>query len=209
MTIHAWWAAFGEATTLDGVASGPARSFVEAALAGLPATTLVEIKEDKTTGYVGVHVEIEVERPQDLAYSVQSREPIGVLFSSPHVRPAVPALRGDFPHTMHQNGVPEEMPFSLCVDDRPWPEARVTYTPREFSRLIQLWLAKAARGELHDPAQPLDPLFYGADMAVVLPRGVFEAGTASAEFAGFVRADNQGLVFAIPSRPRRVVSPSR
>jgi hypothetical protein len=36
----------------------------------------------------------------------------------------------------------------------------------EFSRLIQLWLAKAARGELHDPAQPPDPLFYGADMAM-------------------------------------------
>jgi Prokaryotic E2 family A len=137
MTNHAWWTAFGEATTIDGLASGPARSFVEAALAGLPATTLVEIKEDKKTGYVGVHVEIDVERPQDLAYPIRAREPIGILFSSPHVRPAVLALRSDFPHTMHQNGVPEEMPFSLCVDDRPWPEARLTYTPTEFSRLIR------------------------------------------------------------------------
>ena len=200
MAIHAWWTAFGEATTIDGVASGPARSFAEAAVAGLPATTLVEIKEDKTTGYVGVHVEIDVERPQDLADSIRAREPIGILFSTRHVRPAVLALRNDFPHTMHQNGVPEEMPWSLCVDDRPWPEARLTYTPAEFSRLIQLWLAKAARGELHDPAQPPDPLFYGADMALVLPRSVFEAGSATSEFAGFVRADNQGLVFALPSK---------
>jgi hypothetical protein len=200
VAIHAWWTSFGEATTIDGVASGPARSLVEAALAGLPTTTLVEVKEDKTTGYVGVHVEINVERPQDLAYPIRAREPIGILFSSPHLRPAVLALRGDFPHTMHQNGVPEEMPFSLCVDDRPWPEARLTYTPTEFLRLIQLWLAKAARGELHDPAQPPDPLFYGADMALVLPRSVFDAGGATSEFAGFVRADNQGLVFAIPSK---------
>lgn len=200
MAIHTWWTAFGAAVTIDGIASGPARSFMEAALAGLPATTLVEIKEDRTTGSVGVHVEIDVERPQDLAYPIRAREPIGVLFSSPHVRPAVLALRDDFPHTMHQNGVPEEMPFSLCVDDRPWSEARLTHTPTEFSRLIQLWLAKAARGELHDPAQPPDPLFYGADMAVVLPRSVFEAGCTTSEFAGFVRADNQGLVFAIPSK---------
>lgn len=198
MTIHAWWATFGEATTVDDVASGPARSFAEAVLAGVQATTFVEIKEDKSTGYVGVLVEIEVERPQDLAHPIGAREPIGILFPSPRARPAVLALRNDFPHTMHQNGVPEGMPFSLCVDDRPWSEARLTYTPTELSRLVQLWLAKAARGELHDPAQPPDPLFYGADMALVLPRGVFEAGTTTSEFVGFMRIDNQGLVFALP-----------
>lgn len=199
MTIHAWWTAFGEATTVDDVALGPARSFAEAVVAGIPATTLVEIREDKAIGHVGVHVEIDVERPQDLAHPIRAHEPIGILFPPPQGRPAVLALRHDFPHTMHQNGVPEEMPFSLCVDDRPWSEALLTYTPAELSRLVQLWLAKAARGELHDPAQPPDPLFYGADMSLVLPRSVFEAGSTISEFAGFVRADNQGLVFALPS----------
>jgi hypothetical protein len=200
VAIHAWWTAFGEATTIDSVASGPAQSFAEAALEGLPATTFVEIRKDKTTGYVGVHVEMDVQRPQDLAYPIRAREPIGILFSSSRVRPAVLALRDDFPHTMHQNGVPEEMPFGLCVDDRPWSEARLTYTPTELSRLVQLWLAKAARGELHDPAQPPDPLFYGADMALVMPRSVFEAGSAASEFVGLMRVDNQGLVFALPSK---------
>ncbi|UGY17981.1 ThiF family adenylyltransferase [Bradyrhizobium septentrionale] len=203
MTIHAWWAAFGEATTVDDVAPGPARSFAKAVIAGVAATTFVEIKEDKATGYVGVHVEIDVERPQDLAHPIRAHEPIGILFPSPQGRPAVLALRNDFPHTMHQNGVPEGMPFSLCVDDRPWSEARLTYTPAELSRLVQLWLAKAARGELHDPAQPPDPLFYGADMSLVLPRSVFKAGSTISEFAGFVRADNQGLVFALPSNQAR------
>ncbi|SFN37991.1 integrative and conjugative element protein, VC0181 family [Bradyrhizobium sp. Rc3b] len=204
MTIHAWWAAFGEATTVDDVAPGLARSFAEAVLAGIPATTFVEIKEDKATSYVGVHVEIDVERPQDLAHPIRAHEPIGILFPSLQGRPAVLALRNDFPHTMHQNGVPEGMPFSLCVDDRPWSEARLTYTPTELSRLVQLWLAKAARGELHDPAQPPDPLFYDADMSLVLPRSVFEAGSTISEFAGFVRADNQGLVFALPSNEGRL-----
>lgn len=203
MTIHDWWAAFGEATAVDAVAPGPARSFAEAVLAGIPAITFVEINEDKATGYVGVHVEIDVERPQDLAHPIRAHEPIGILFPSPQGRPAVLALRNDFPHTMHQNGVPEGMPFSLCVDDRPWSEARLTYTPAELMRLVQLWLAKAARGELHDPAQPPDPLFYGADMSLVVPRSVFEAGSTISEFSGFVRADNQGLVFALSSNQTR------
>jgi hypothetical protein len=47
---------------------------------------------------------------------------------------------------MHQSGVPEEMPFSLCVDDRPWPEARLTYTPAEFSRLDNRWTGAGGFG---------------------------------------------------------------
>lgn len=198
MPIHAWWTAFGAATTRDAVAAGPARSFAEAVAAGMPAITLVEIKEDKASGYIGVHVEIDVERPQDLAYPIRAQEPIGILFAPRPIRPSVLALRDAFPHTMHQNGVPPGMPFSLCIDDRPWSEARLTHTPAELSRLIQVWLAKAARGELHDAAQPPDPLFYGSDMSLVLPRSVFEAGTAAAEFAGFMHAENPGLVIVRP-----------
>jgi hypothetical protein len=198
MPIHTWWTAFGEATTVDAVAAGLARSFVEAVIAGMPAITLVEIKEDDATGNVGIHVEIDVERPQDLAYPIRAQEPIGILFSSRPIRPSVLALRDDFPHTMHQNGVPEGMPYSLCVDDRPWSEACLTYTAAEFSRLVQLWLAKAARGELHDPAQPPDPFFYVTDMSLLLPRSVFATGSAAAEFAGFVHAENHGLIISLP-----------
>jgi hypothetical protein len=198
MPIHAWWITFGEATTIDTLAAGPARAFAEAVAAGMPAITLIEIKADEATGYIGIHVEIDVERPQDLAYPICAQEPIGILFAPRPIRPSVLALRDAFPHTMHQNGVPPGTPWSLCVDDRPWPEARLTHTPAELSRLIQLWLGKAARGELHDPAQPPDPLFYGSDMSLVLPRSVFEAGRAAAEFAGFMHAENPGLVVVQP-----------
>ena len=201
MPIHAWWTAFGQTTTIDALAAGPARGFAEAAIAGMSATTLVEIKEDKATGYVGVHVEIDVERPQDLAYPIRAQEPIGILFAPRPTRPSVLALRDAFPHTMHQNGVPPGMPFSLCVDDRPWPEARLTYTPAELSRLIQLWLAKAARDELHDPAQPPDPLFYGSDMSLVLPRSVFDAGKATSEFAGFRARGESWPSYRPPAEP--------
>lgn len=198
MPIHPWWTAFGQATTIDALAAGPARIFAEAVAAALPAVTLIEIKEDKAIGYIGIHVEIDVERPQDLAYPIRAQEPIGILFGPRPIRPSVLALRDTFPHTMHQNGVPPGRPFSLCVDDRPWPEAQLSYTPAEFSRLIQLWLAKAARGELHDPAQPPDPLFYSSDMSLVMPRSVFEAGTTAAEFTGFMHAENPGLVIVRP-----------
>ncbi len=198
MPVHPWWAAFGRATTIEALAEGQARAFAEAVDAGMPAISLVGIKEDGPTGYVGVQVDIDVERPQDLAHPIRAREPIGILFAPRPIRPSVLALREAFPHTMHQNGVPPGMPFSLCVDDRPWPEARLTYTPIELSRLIQLWLAKAARGELHDPAQPPDPFFYGSDMSLLLPRGVFDAGMAAAEFAGFAHPENPGLVIVRP-----------
>lgn len=198
MSIHGWWTAFGLATTVNALAEGTARSFAEHVLAGMPAITLVEIKEDKPSGYVALHVEVDVERPQDLAYPIRAQEPIGILFAPRQIRPSVLALRDGFPHTMHQNGVPPGMPFSLCVDDRPWSEACLTYTPAELSRLIQLWLAKAARGELHDPAQPPDPFFYATDMSLLLPRSVFNAGAAAAEFAGFMHRENPGLVIAQP-----------
>ncbi|MFX9818439.1 hypothetical protein ABTQ10_19970, partial [Acinetobacter baumannii] len=91
--------AFGQATTIDALADGPARAFTEAVTAGMPAITLIEIKEDQATGYIGVHVEIDVERPQDLAHPIRAREPIGILFAPRSIRPSVLALRDAFPHT--------------------------------------------------------------------------------------------------------------
>src|SRR5688572_17054014 len=102
MPIHTWWTAFGEATTVDALAEGLVRSFAEAVIGGMPGISFIEIKEDKVTGSFGVHVEIDVERPQDLACSIRAQEPIGVLFSPRARRPSVLALRDGFPYTMHQ-----------------------------------------------------------------------------------------------------------
>src|SRR5258708_38521755 len=92
------------------------------------------------------------------------------------------------------------------VADRPWPEAKLTYRPADLIRRIQLWLAKAARGELHDTAQPPDPLFFVSQLAIVIPRSALQAATTPAELIGFVRQDNPALIItraAAETAPRR------
>lgn len=121
-----------------------------------------------------VVVEIDVDRPQDRKFDIKRREPIAVLAPPSDRFLSVIALREDFPHTPHRNWVPKGMPRSLCVDDRPWQEARLTWSPAECVRRIRQWLAKAARGELHDPAQPLEPFFYSSGYKLILPRAIIE-----------------------------------
>src|SRR5262249_50837289 len=152
MGIHPWWSGFGQAVaSADDLTSAPARELAAAVAAGaIPAVTLTELRACAQTGRTAVAVEIEVERPQDLAHPIRAAEPVAVVFEAQGGQPRVLALRDDFPGTPHQNWTPQDAPCSLCVDDRPWSEARLTYRPVDFIRRIQLWLAKAARGELHD-----------------------------------------------------------
>jgi hypothetical protein len=160
MSIHPWWAGFGQAVTSpDDLTSPAARELASAIAAGtVPAVTLTGLRECAQTGHTAVGLEVEVERPQDLAYPLRVTEPVAVVFAAQGGQPRVLALRADFPDTPHQNWTPQGAPCSLCVDDRPWSEAKLTYRPADLIRRIQLWLAKAARGELHDTAQPPDPL---------------------------------------------------
>lgn len=194
MGEHPWWSAFGQdAESADELASVPAREFVSAIAGGtLPTVSVTALRNCKETGRTAVRLEVEVERPQDLAYPLRATEPIAVVFAPQGGAPCVLALRNDFPDTPHQNWTPQGAPCSLCIDDRPWPEARLTYRPIDFVRRIQLWLAKAARGELHDTAQPPDPLFFNTQLAIVVPRSALMPNTA--ELVGFLREDNRSLI---------------
>ena len=124
MALHPWWAGFGlPVPATDALPVPSARVFAKAVEAGLPGVTLIDLKHAPETGRAAVHIEAEVERPQDLAYPISAVEPIAVVFEQRNIRPSILALREDFPDTMHQNGVPPDTPCSLCVDDRPWPES--------------------------------------------------------------------------------------
>lgn len=112
-------------------------------------------------------------RPQAPAFPIARVEPVAILFV-PDEAPRVLALRRGFPDTPHQNWMPKEFPCGLCIDDRPWSEARATYTPAELVDRIILWFRKAGLGQLHDAAQPLDPLFVGQGFHIILPRTAFE-----------------------------------
>lgn len=199
MTLHFWWTSFGQIVeAADGLTSESARAFAAAIARGtIPGARLIEFRQDASRE--AVCVEIDVERPQDLAYSIKATELLGFMFSKvAEEQPHVLALRVDFPDTPHQNWTPKEAPCSLCIDDRPWAEAKLTSTPPDLVRRAQLWLAKAARGDLHDPAQPLDPLFFQSGLSLVVPASVLAVIAADpAELVGFVRHDNPNTILTM------------
>jgi integrative and conjugative element protein (TIGR02256 family) len=209
MPLHEWWDSFGDVANL-GQLTGPAvRALTEALSTGrLPGATLVGIRRRDDTGQEALHLEIDVERPQDIALPIKASEPIAIVFQASGGQPTVLALRPDFPDTMHQNWTPTGAPLALCVDDRPWQEAQLTTTPADLVRRIQLWLAKAACGELHDPAQPLDPLFFRNQLRLVIPASILTRDTPP-ELAGFRREDNEGIVIADEVEPQALANGSK
>jgi hypothetical protein len=195
MGVHGWWSEFGQTIeTADDLTSVSARELVSAVTAGIPGVTLTGLKECTKTGHTAVSLEIDVERPQDLAHPIRATEPVAVVFAAQGGQPRILALRDDFPDTPHQNWTPQGMPCSLCIDDRPWSEAKLTYRPADLVRRIQLWLAKAARGELHDTAQPPDPLFFVSQLAMIVPRSALVPAADPVELIGFIRPDNPALI---------------
>jgi hypothetical protein len=205
MGVHGWWSEFGQTIeTADDLTSVSARELVSAA--GIPGVTVTGFKECTKTGHTAVGLEIDVERPQDLAHSIRATEPVAVVFNAQGGQPRVLALRADFPDTPHQNWTPQGMPCSLCIDDRPWSEAKLTYRPADLVRRIQLWLAKAARGELHDTAQPPDPLFFVSQLAMIIPSSALQPAASPVELIGFIRPDNPALIITravAQAEPRR------
>jgi hypothetical protein len=81
MGIHPWWSGFGHAVTSpDDLTSLAARELASAIAGGIiPAVTLTDLKECTTTGHIALALDIEVERPQDLAYPIRATEPVAVV----------------------------------------------------------------------------------------------------------------------------------
>lgn len=201
MRLHPWLATVGEALAVGSPIELPAaREFVDLLAGGRVAgAALVAVRQNAS--HTTVHVDIEVERPQVLAHDIKATEPIGVVFPATGGAPRVFALREDFPDTPHQNERPADKPASLCIDDRTWHEARLTYSSMDLARRIQLWLAKAARGELHDRSLPPEPLFYPAPMSVLLPAAALGPEGHRQSLSGYIRRDNESLIIAESAGP--------
>ena len=196
MTIHPWWEGFGREVSDPGELPRGVASELASLAAGnrVAGVTLTGLRLSSEPNWAGVSMDVEVERPQDLQHPIRGVEPIAVLFSFDGGQPSVLCLRDDFPETPHQNWVPSGMPCALCIDDRPWSEARLTVTGFDILRRIQLWLSRTARGELHDVAQPPEPLFFGSPLKLVLPPAALVGGNGPMELVGFVRDGNPGLI---------------
>ena len=198
MLLHPWWSSFGEEVAeRSDLKPALARELASLAAGGeLFGTSLIALRQSSEMGCAAVALDVDVERPQDLAHPVQAVEPIAVVFPFTDGQPSILSLRSDFPDTPHQNWSPPDGPCSLCIDDRPWAEAQLTTSSHEIARRIQIWLAKAARGELHDPAQPPDPLFFASPFGLILPVEALADTKEPVQLVGMMRPDNQRLIIS-------------
>ena len=185
MDVEAWLtASFGEVIEVDDLTSSAAASF--ARFVDRHAGELAAVVALRRGG-AGELVELTFRtgRPQQSVVPIRRTERIGVRFAGGDSMPFVYVLRSDFPDTAHQNLTAEGSPRAICIDDRGWAEARLTWTPAELVQRILAWFRRAAEGALHDARQPVDPLMFGTGYNIIMSRALID------------NADTQDLV-AVP-----------
>lgn len=134
------------------------------------AVRLKETRKSKDERFEILILEVDVDLPQRPAASIAQTESIAVAIDARTGAPYIMALRPGFPETMHGSHSQDEFPPSLCVDDRPWQEARLSWNPNDFIGRIRSWLRRAANGELHDPIQPIESMYFSEPQKIIIPR---------------------------------------
>lgn len=120
-------------------------------------------------------LEVEVELPQRPVHDIRRHEMVAVTFLSDDRNfPEVEALRTDFPQVPHLNLRANDTPKSLCLYAEPWEDLKLRWSAGAYLERIREWLARTARGELHEPDQPLEPFFLRARDTLVLSRAAIE-----------------------------------
>jgi hypothetical protein len=125
--------------------------------------------------------------------SIRSNKSSESEFSFWGAQPLVRMLRDDFPDTEHQQLKLEGCPATICIDDRPWSEAVLTWTPAELVERILSWFRRAGRGELHDARQPVDPVFMAGFFKFFIARSVLSAGSVQDLIALYDPTDRSAL----------------
>lgn len=170
MQVDGWLSNFGDPITAGDLES-PAVAVVSFAQRHAPHIAKFIEARRGPDGELAVF-DFQTGRPQDSAYPIKRIERIGVRFAQADAMPVVYMLRDDFPDTDHQLLTAEGSPRAICIDDRIWAEARLTWTPADLIHRILSWFSRAARGELHDARQPLDPLIIGSSLSFIISRDV-------------------------------------
>lgn len=160
-------------------------------------------------GVEWVIVDLTVSQPTFPKYDLKDTETLAVLFSGEDRAPGIYSCREDFPDTPHQNCVSDGMPYSLCIDNRPWEDAKLTYTPGELLSRIVLWLERAGRDELHGADQPLDPNFMPSAYTFIYPQKAFNSGDHVRRDFACVFAGESGKVAIILEVDKQTPPPEK
>lgn len=113
--------------------------------------------------------ELLVEVPQHPVHDIRRKERVAFVFPRDDGRPEALALRSDFPRTPHLNLTVTELPRSLCLYDRTWPDLKLDWSAAAFVERTREWLKLTACGRLHDDDQPLEPILADGLEDIVLP----------------------------------------
>ena len=175
MDIGLWLNRYCPATDIKEVNSSDAVSLISFVERYAPhVACLVETHVDD--GCDLVVFDFQTSRPQRSVHAISQCERIGIHFGSDDTMPIVYMLRDDFPDTDHQLLTTEGSPKAICIDDRLWAEARLTWTPAELIQRILSWFSRAASGELHDARQPIDPILSVSPLSFIIPRAALDDG---------------------------------
>lgn len=75
--------------------------------------------------------------------------------------------RADFPIVPHLNILPDDQK-TLCLFDLSYEDVKYMFNANMFLQRIVFWFQQTARGQLHQPNQPLEPFFPGARDGLIL-----------------------------------------
>ena len=180
----------GQVVDCDGLTSPRAIATVLAVSAERAFVTLFECLVTENAEVVVFDAAIE--RPQVAVNDIRPIERIAAVFPmDDEALPEALALREDFPMVPHLNLTGVDKPRSLCLYDQPWTELRHSWTGAAFVERVRLWLAKTARGELHEADQSLEPLMFSHGWDLVVPAKFGLPDGPSTLTAGVVLADGK------------------
>jgi hypothetical protein len=160
----------GEPVGSESLCLAKARDLVRTLRSGRLAFVAYGESRRESDGTEVVVLDVEVERGQHPVHDIRRVERIALRFFPGDQRiPEALALRDDFPVVPHLNLRDQDPPKSLCLSDEPYDELKLRWTAASLVERLRAWLALTARGELHAPDQPLEPLLFGAVGTLVIP----------------------------------------
>ena len=128
--------------------------------------------------------EVDTDAGQHPFHPIELTEPLAAsfVFDSEATQwsnkpPQTLALRKDFPIVPHLNARSDNGENHLqwlCLWSEPHHEVELKWTPALHLERVNHWLSKTARGQLHAPDQPLEPLFFAAPSYLLVPPSLLE-----------------------------------